>query len=102
MSETSADAQILELMMADLGKTDKMPALQKAYLQSLISSARTEISREGITIDDTSVDDLVTISMYASYLYRKRAADDNGMPRMLRYRLNNRLFAEKGSTDDAS
>ena len=35
MAETNEkDAEILELLMVDLGKTENMPALQKKYLQS--------------------------------------------------------------------
>lgn len=106
MAETNEkDAEILELLMVDLGKAENMPALQKKYLQSLISSARTEIKREGVTIDDESADDLLTVSMYAAYLYRKRAkdGDDSKMPRYLRYRLNNRVLSEKAQAKaDAS
>ena len=35
------------------------------------------------------------IVMYAAYLFRKRAEDNPIMPRMLRYALNQMLFAQK-------
>ena len=36
------------------------------------------------------------VEMYAAYLIRKRATAE-GMPRMLRWALNNRLFGQKAS-----
>lgn len=68
------------------------------YLIQLIQVAKAEITREGITLQDT-LDDNQTIVMYAAYLYRKRASENTSMPRMLRYRLNNRVFAEKLGMD---
>lgn len=50
------------------------------------------------------VEDANLIVMYAAWLYRNRAQDSSGyttnlsatgMPRMLRYALNNRLFSQK-------
>ena len=89
------DTEILEtFLLPDLEKI-AVPESQRAFLLQLIASAQEQIKREGITLDLTEVDDCLTVSMYAAYLYRRRAVADNGMPRMLRYRLNNRLFAEK-------
>lgn len=65
------------------------------YLTQLIEVAAREIGREGVVLDTSQIDDVNLIVMYASYLYRKRNSDDVTMPRMLRYALNNRLFAGK-------
>ncbi len=66
------------------------------YLGQLIEAAREYIERQGISLDLEAIDDCNLVVMYASYLYRKRVDNDNpGMPRMLRYELNNRLFAQK-------
>lgn len=61
------------------------------------------------TEDDYEIDDANLIVMYAAYLYRNRVNDSEagyktaisatGMPRMLRYALNNRLFSQKMRTD---
>lgn len=61
------------------------------------TTTTTEISYE--------VDDANLIIMYAAWLYRKRVDDSlsgytsaisaTGMPRMLRYTLNNRIFSQK-------
>lgn len=89
------DEEILNtFLLPDLEKLT-VPEAQRTFLLQLLSSAGDQIAREGITLDMDSVDDCLTKSMYAAYLYRRRAVADNGMPRMLRYRLNNRLFAEK-------
>lgn len=64
------------------------------YLTQLIEVSTREIEREGVVLDTSQIDDVNLIVMYASYLYRKRNTD-GPMPRMLRYALNNRLFAKK-------
>ena len=65
------------------------------YLTMLIEAAQGAIATEGITIDYESVEDCNIVVMYTSYLYRKRLGDDPAMPRMLRYAMNNKLFAQK-------
>lgn len=89
------DETILTMLKANL---QIMPenTLQDEYLNSLITSAKQMITREGITLADT-VEDGQLVVMYAAYLYRKRADDAPVMPRMLRYALNNRLFSQKVS-----
>lgn len=69
------------------------------YLTQLIEVSTREIGREGVVLDTSQIDDVNLIVMYASYLYRKRNTD-GPMPRMLRYALNNRLFAGKVEQDD--
>lgn len=64
------------------------------YLSGLLSAATEFISKEGITLTD-SIEDNQLIVIYAAWLYRKRADSENGMPRMLRLLLNNRLFSQK-------
>lgn len=67
------------------------------------------VDPEPETEDDYEIDDANLIVMYAAYLYRNRVNDSEagyktaisatGMPRMLRYALNNRLFSQKMRTD---
>lgn len=76
------------------------------YLTQLLSVAAESIAREGISLTSSFEDTNLKV-MYAAYLYRKRAGGDadtqyitagfgaSGMPRMLRYALNNRLLAQK-------
>ena len=94
------NAEILTLLQVDLG--EMYPSQQRqAYLNQAISAAQAFITREGVTLTD-SVEDGQLVEMYAAYLIRKRA-EDTGMPRMLRWALNNRLFSEKAQvTEDAT
>lgn len=67
------------------------------YLTNLIAVSKKAIAREGITLNDSDIEDCNMVVMYTAYLYRKRAEDTAAMPRMLRYALNNRIFSEKGA-----
>lgn len=71
-----------------------------AFLNHCIDSAITFMEREGVSFSSPySIEDGSLIVMYASYLFNKRKTDE-GMPRMLRWALNNRLFAQKMQTPD--
>lgn len=85
-----AQDDLMTLLKLDLSITS---AAYDPLLRHDLQTAQELIKEEGITLTD-SVRDSNLIIMYASYLYRKRATQE-GMPRMLRYALNNRLFAEK-------
>ena len=85
------DAEILAILKTDLQVSS--PALD-AYLSTLIASAKSYISTEGVILSDTP-DDGMLVEMYASYLYRKRREEGARMPRMLRWALNNRIFSAK-------
>ena len=92
------NAEILTLLQVDLG--EMYPSQQRqAYLNQAISAAQAFITREGIALTD-SAEDGQLVEMYAAYLIRKRA-EDTGMPRMLRWALNNRLFSQKASEANA-
>ena len=81
---------LLPSLKIDLGITkENFDERLTAYIQY----AQGEIGREGINLTNSLNDDTLTI-MYAAWLWRKRTTGE-GMPRMLRYALNNRLFAEK-------
>lgn len=90
------DIEILAILKVDLGISST--ALDQ-YLQLLIDSARAFIAEEGIVLNDSSSSDGTLVEMYAAYLYRKRREETAAMPRMLRWALNNRLFAQKGDTN---
>lgn len=85
-----SDADILAMLKIDLGiKTEAYDSRLATY----ITAAKAEIEREGVTLSN-DVSDSQLVVMYAAWLWRRRDSMD-GMPRMLRYALNNRLFAEK-------
>lgn len=83
---------LLTMLKTDLGIT---ATAYDGRLENYIQSADTQIKREGIALDYESIDDSQLAVMYAAWMWRKRDGVDSGMPRMLRYQLNNRLFAEK-------
>lgn len=83
-------ATLLVYLKVDLGIT--ADAYDSRLIQYL-ESAKTQIEREGITLTD-SVDDAQLVIMYAAWMWRRRDTGE-GMPRMIRYALNNRLMQEK-------
>lgn len=99
------DADLLVMLKSNL-EIYPENTTQDLYLTQLIGVSRLEIEREGINLQDDLSDDNLVV-MYAAYLFRKRASDGAdaaystaamrqvGMPRMLRYALNNRLFSQK-------
>jgi len=91
------DESLKQILKLNLGITT---GTWDKYLYTLLDTAKAEIKREGITLNDTPDDDNLII-MYAAYLFRKRAEDTAGMPRMLRYALNNRVISEKGAVDES-
>ena len=82
---------MLTMLKVDLGITSTVYDLR---LTQYLASAQTEILREGDVLDLDQVDDMQLVVMYAAWMWRRRDGMD-GMPRMLRYALNNKVFAEK-------
>lgn len=88
-------SDLLTLLKIDLGIIGEV---YDDLLTQQISAAQQFIAREGIVLTDSVEDGQLTL-MYAAYLYRKRATDE-GMPRMLRWALNNRLMGGKGNASE--
>lgn len=88
--------QLLSMLKVDLGI---MTTAYDDRLLQYIESAQTEITRQGATLDLDAVGDMQLVVMYAAWTWRRRDTGE-GMPRMLRYALNNRIFAEKAAVTD--
>ena len=89
------DLDLLTMLKVDLGFTSNGQTRIDTRLAQLLKSAEAEIIREGETsLDKTQIDDAQLIVMYAAWLWRRRDTQD-GMPRMVRYQLNNRVFYDK-------
>ena len=86
----------LVLLKKDL---QMLTSANDVYLSALLSQAASAIQTEGIVLD-TSIECEMAVIQYAAYLFRKRSAEDAGMPRFLRWQLNNLLFSQKGRSDD--
>jgi hypothetical protein len=90
------DELLIRILKLDLGILhDKHDEL----LFQLISTAKQNITSEGITLDDTDSSQSL-VRMYAAWMYRQRANPDNKMPRMLRSNLNNRLVGQKAKVEE--
>ena len=89
-------ASLLPGLKVDLGI---MTTAYDDRLMQYLDHAEKEIAREGVTIGDRTDDGELTI-MYAAWLWRRRDGME-GMPRMLRYALNNRVFSGKMSEENS-
>lgn len=85
------DADLLAALKVDLGIVGTG---YDARLGQIIKSAKEAIAREGAVLDLTQFEDSQIVVMYSGWLWRRR---DNmeGMPRMLRWALNNKIFSGK-------
>ena len=78
--------EVLKLLKLDLGIShDK----RDSYFIALLESAQMELSRKGIVLNLTQADDMMLLSDYAAWLYRKRQ-EDVPMSNHLNWRLMNR------------
>lgn len=84
------DATMLSMLKIDLGITANV---YDQRLVQYLETAKKEIEREGVTLS-ASVDDQNLVIQYAAWLWRKRDTGE-GIPRMLRWEINNRLFEGK-------
>ena len=96
-----------ELLTMAKGNLQILTTAFDAYIKQMIAVAKVEIAREGIVLDLSDIADCNLVVMYAAYLYRRRAENNENtahwteanqyfdMPRMLRHALNNRLFSQK-------
>jgi hypothetical protein len=87
----------LTMLKRDLQRST---STQDVYLMALLQQAQQAMLREGI-IDDNTMDYDMAIVDYASFLFRKRNDPSMTMSRFLRYELNNLLFSQKTSEDNA-
>lgn len=86
---------LLVMLRFDLGVTTT--AYNDRFIQYL-RSAYEAIVEEGVTPDANSIKDQQLVVSYAAWTWRKRDTGE-GMPRMIRYALNNRIFSEKVKQD---
>ena len=93
MAEWTSDTTqtALEMVKVDLGIKNAIAYDNR--LAQYIEASKSAIVREGATLSD-EVEDVQLVAMYAGWLWRKRDTGE-GMPRNLRWMLNNRIFSEK-------
>lgn len=91
--------ELLLMLKIDLGITT---TAYDSRLTQYLRSAQAEIEREGAAICPARLDDAMLVVMYAAWQWRRRDTGE-GMPRMLRYALNQHVLSQKargGSSDD--
>lgn len=92
-------SDVITILKTSLNLVRTNDALDQ-HLEHLVNSAIGFIEREGYTFttsDDAhefTAEEAQLVIMYASFLYRKRATDE-GMPRSLRWTLNNAILSQK-------
>lgn len=84
-------ADILAMVKVDLGITT---TAYDERLSQYIEAAQIQIEREGASLDLTNIDHVNMVAMYAGWTWRRRDTGE-GMPRMLRYALNNLVLSQK-------
>ena len=90
------DETRLLLLKTDLGI---MTTLYDERLLQYLEAAKQEIAREGYVLSGASASDTNLQIMYAAWMWRRRDTGE-GMPRMIRWLLNNRLFDTSGGDSD--
>ena len=86
-----SNEQMLAMLKIDLGIT---ATAYDERLAQYLKTAQDEIEREGATLSPS--DDIADANLaiqYAAWMWRKRDTGE-GMPRMIRWQINNRLFSE--------
>lgn len=87
---------VLTMVKTDLGIMQS--TAYDARLTQYIEAGEAYTKEQGVTLTD-SIGDMEIAAMYAVWLWNKRKTGE-GMPRMLRYALNNRIFAAKSEETD--
>lgn len=83
---------ILSSLKVDLGILNT--TAYDTRLTEIIKSSFQMIEREGATLDVDKLEDAQLVVMYSAWMWRRRDSGE-GMPRMVRYALNNRVLSEK-------
>ena len=87
------DQSRLALLKANVGAIGS--TIYDDLFTSLLTSAKSMIEREGITLDLDEVEDNNLIVGYATWLFQQREKPEMEMPRWLRYNLNNKVLQQK-------
>ena len=65
-------------------------------LKEIIKSSYAMILQEGATLDVNTLEDAQLVIMYSAWTWRRRDTGE-GMPRMLRWALNNKILGQKAN-----
>lgn len=85
----------LQLLKLDLGITHN---LRDAYFSNALETAEIELSKMGVDLTSSTVEDTKLIVDYTVWQYRKRQ-EDAGLSRNLKFRINNRIIQKVGASN---
>lgn len=85
----------LQLLKLDLGITHN---LRDAYFSNILKAAEIELSKMGVDLTLSTVEDVQLIVDYSVWQYRKRQ-EDVGLSRNLKFRINNRIIQKVGASN---
>lgn len=97
MNETLL-ANSLQLLKLDLGITHN---LRDIYFSNVLETAHIELSKMGVDLSLSTVEDMQLIVDYAVWNYRKRQ-EDVGLSRSLKFRIHNRAIQKVGTNNAKS
>jgi len=86
-------ATCLSLFKLDLGITHN---LRDSFFSNLIQSTISELEGMGVDLSSSTVEDIQLTVDYSSWMYRKRD-QDVGLPRRLKFKINNRVIQKAGA-----
>ena len=92
------DQSRLALLKANVGAINS--TLYDDLFLSCLSSAKSMIEREGITLDMDAQEDNQLVVGYATWLFKQREQPSMPMPRWLRYNLNTKVLHQKAVIAD--
>ena len=91
---TMTEAQIAAILTSLKVDLQITTTAYDTRLSQIIQSSAAMIEREGATLDYGDIEDAQLIIMYSAWIWRRRDTGE-GMPRMLRWALNNKILGEK-------
>lgn len=91
-------ANSLQLLKLDLGITHN---LRDTYFSNVLETAYMELSKMGVDLTLSTVEDMQLIVDYAVWNYRKRQ-EDVGLSRSLKFRIYNRAIQKVGANNAKS
>lgn len=83
--------KVLELLKLDLGITS---TVKDTYFNSLLLSVQSELNAKGLTLILSNNDDMMLLSDYAAWKYRKRS-EDVEIPKNIKSRIRDRIIKKR-------
>lgn len=87
---------VLDIFKADLGVSG---TARDGYFTQLIEACRKDLEEKSIIIDYAKTEDLLLLSDYAAWSYRKRA-EGTPFPENLRHRIRNRIIKNRARQEE--